>query len=112
MSKCSLHVPLWDQDSINHQRLFHTHRQRVLSTYRFPGRLGLENPCFCSCFGRNSSSIIDAVISVGLEASNCIGLDEHRDLNSNRALHTLTFFAISSSNSSPAARITPALADA
>lgn len=40
--------------------------------HRFPGRFGLENPCFCSCLGRNSSSIIDAVISDGLEASNCV----------------------------------------
>lgn len=39
--------------------------------HRFPGRFGLENPCFCSCLGRNSSSIIDAVISDGLDASNC-----------------------------------------
>lgn len=40
--------------------------------HRFPGRFGLENPCFCSCLGRNSSSIIDPVISDGLEASNCV----------------------------------------
>lgn len=37
--------------------------------HRFPGRFGLENPCFVSCIGRNSSSNVAIVISEGLDTS-------------------------------------------
>ena len=37
--------------------------------YRLPGRFGREKACFCSCFGRNSSSIVSAEISDGFDAS-------------------------------------------
>ena len=47
------------------------------STLRFgydllPGRLGLAKACLSSCFGRNSSSTTDPVISDGLEASSLL----------------------------------------
>lgn len=36
---------------------------------RFPGLFGLENACFVSCFGLNSSSKLATVISSGLDTS-------------------------------------------
>ena len=83
--------------------------------YRRPGRFGLANPCFSTSLGRNSSSKVEAVISSALEASSC-SIIEISILNS--SFHPLwekkqlTFFAISNPNSSCAALIRPALADA
>ena len=69
-----------------------------LTSHLFPGFFGLENPCFCSCFGRNSSSKADLVISSGLESSNynkerLVSQSVNRSYNRNNDI--LTFFAIS-----------------